>query len=141
MKYYLIFIFAILLFWTAWFYTLFFIDPFESGVWGRGFFYISLFLALFGTLTISAFLFRRIIRPNHLSSPQARVSFRQGLLISFIVILSLYLMSKNMLRWWNGLFLILVIAALEATLRINEKARMPDKQQASPPQNELTREE
>ncbi len=99
--------------WAGWLLVLLKIDPTNSGNFGLGLFYGSLFLALFGTFFLLSFLFRKIF--NHVAIEQLLVgtSFRQSFFFALIIIGVLFLQSLNFLTWWNLLILVIAIAGLE----------------------------
>jgi len=99
--------------WAGWALVLFKIDPTNSGNFGLGLFYGSLFFALFGTFFLLSFAFRKIF--NHVAIEQMLVgtSFRQSFFFALIIVGVLFLQSLNFLTWWNLLILVLAIAGLE----------------------------
>lgn len=123
MFYFIVLLTAILLSWSSWIYVLFAVNPDQSGLIGFFLFYLSLFLSLSGTFTFLGFFLRRRFVPDGLPWQQIKLSFRQGLFLSFFFNFGLYLASQNMLRWWNSLLLIVVIMVFEGIFQVKEKPR------------------
>jgi len=100
--------------WIAWGFVIFNIDPFQDTGVGLFFFYISLFFALLGTLSILAFTLRRFF--SKLEQPMFRYvqkSFCDSLIISIALILLLFLQAKQYLNWWNtGIFVLVIFLVL-----------------------------
>ena len=106
-------IFSTLLCWFGWVMVLFFINPQESGILGFSLFYLILGLAVLGTITILGFWLRRLFYQKELAFEHVMVSFRQAIWISLIVIISLYLQSKQLLNWLNTILLVLGLGLIE----------------------------
>lgn len=103
-----------LLSWGAWFLVIFQTDPTDANFLSFIIFYISLFLALVGTLSIIGFSARAIF--NKAKEPyfrQVKKAFRHGLLFSLLVIICLVLQSQRMLNWWNLLILVMLVVFFE----------------------------
>lgn len=102
---------ATILCWLAWWLVVINIDPFTDTGWGLAFFYLSLFLALLGTVSIISFLLRNYFSPEALPLfKYVQSSFKDAFLYSLILTVLLYLQSKAYLRWWNiGLVLVIII--------------------------------
>ncbi len=95
--------------------VLWFVDPFASGLVQYFFFYLTLFLASTGILTLTGIIIRKKVSPG-MFTEQLRISFRQGVLLSFLILGLLILQVSNLLLWWVGLTLVLFIIALEVFL-------------------------
>ena len=76
-------------------------------------FYITLFLALTGTLTIIGFYLRVYFKRNEVYYENINVAFRQGLLVALAVCGLLALQAIRVLTWWDSLILILVLLLIE----------------------------
>ncbi len=116
-------LFASALCWGVWGYVVLSVDPFAPGFLGHARFYISLLLALAGTITATAFGARRKLAEDELPWRQIRASLREGVLFSLLGVFSLYLNAMGMLRWWNGFSLAAAVAALEGFFLLQEHAR------------------
>lgn len=122
-QYLIIMIIATLMFWGAFGVVLFKIDPTETNFLGFLLFYISLFLASAGTISLIALLIRAYMVRDELIFRLVTRSFRQGLLFSLLIIGTLFLQSKRYLTWWNLLLLIFGLTALEFFFVSNKKQR------------------
>ena len=90
------------------------LDPTQAGALGLTFFYFSLFLAILGTFSVIVFLLRRlVIKDNEIVFRHVKNTFRQGVLFSALLVLALYLWQKQLLYWWNGIFLVALLIILE----------------------------
>ncbi len=89
------------------------IDPTRSGLIGFVFFYATLSLALIGTLTICGAGLRTITNGNEVVSRHVSKAFRQALLFTTLVDVSLVLSSQGYFRWWTATILILLLAVVE----------------------------
>ncbi len=98
--------------WLAWVFVLFFINPEETGLIGFVLFHFSLFLAILGTASILGFIIRARFNQGPVFK-QVEVSFRQGIWLGLLIVGLLLLRGSGLLRWWNGLFLILFLMFLE----------------------------
>jgi len=106
---------ATLLCWVAFCVVLYSINPFETILLGFLLFYISLFLAAVGTLSLLGFTFRYIFNKNAFITSQVVVSFRQAVLFATLIVISLYLQSQNLITWWNLLILIILLIVIESS--------------------------
>lgn len=99
--------------WAIWVSVLYLIDPTEAGFLGFAFFYLSLFLALAGTLSVLGLLLRMKFGKEGPIFKTVTISFRQATLLGLLVIGGLILKSQRILTWWNMIFLILAVVVLE----------------------------
>lgn len=99
--------------WCAWLLVLFKIDPFLSGPFGLVSFFLSLFLALVGTLSLFGFLFRKAFSRDHVAFRHVGASFRQALFFSLVVVGALLLRGVDLFTWWSMMFLVAGFAMLE----------------------------
>jgi hypothetical protein len=87
----------------AWALVVFNIDPDEAGIVGQVFFYSSLFLMMAGIFSLFFVWLRRIIIGDEMATQHLGVNFRQGILLSILVIIFLFFQSAGILTWWDGL--------------------------------------
>jgi hypothetical protein len=120
-KYLAILIGAIIICWLSWFYVLFTVDPFKGGIVGHSLFYTSLFLSFSGTFHLIILGIRYKFMPNELPTIRIKTSWRQALFLTLTFVLSLYLASRNMLKWWNSLLLIIAVVILEIILQAEKR--------------------
>jgi len=99
--------------WLGWLAVIFLINPVEVGLVGFILFYFSLFLAILGTCSVLGFLVRIRLSQKPIFA-QTQIAFRQAIWMSLFVVAALALKAFNILRWWNGLFLLLFLVILES---------------------------
>jgi len=113
--------------WTAWFFVISNIDPVASGYLGLVFFYISLFLALTGTFSVIGFLIRRrILKKDEIVFHHVRHTFRQGILLSILVLTGLIMLQQKLLTLGNGILLVVIFLILESIIFTGRKYRNRD---------------
>ncbi len=93
--------------------VLFFINPNEAGVFIYLLFYLSLGLFSVGTLTVFGFFIRKSLSKKEMAFTQVIISFRQALWISIVLLVSLFLQSRELLNWINEILLILTLGLIE----------------------------
>lgn len=98
--------FSTLLALAVWFFVLFNIDPYESGLLGQIFFFLSLELFLTGVLVSILVLLRAKFLGEDVSIERIGMSFRQGLLISVTFVLAVAINTWGYFTWWIGLLLV-----------------------------------
>lgn len=99
--------------WASWIVVLMSIDPTRSGALGFVFFYLTFALAIFGTLAIVGAGIRIWMKREILISRHVWKAFRQGLLLSALVIVSLLLLPAGLFSWWTGMLLVAMLALVE----------------------------
>lgn len=99
--------------WAAWVIVLTRVDPFVSGFFGHIIFYVSLWFAMTGSLAIVGFVLRRWWQRHGDIVEQVVAAFRQGFLLSVLLVVSLVLQGARILEWWNILMFIAALALLE----------------------------
>ncbi len=102
-------------------------DPDTSGLATLFFFYLSLSLALFGLCSVLGFSIRKsVIKDDSALLRHVPAVFRQGILLSGAVIISLILASYRVLTWWNACLLGIFILMIEIIIFTNRKFRNTD---------------
>lgn len=101
--------------WAMFVLVIFNIDP-ANGAVALVLFYSSLLLSLIGTLAILGSVIRIFLFKKEIIFREVKNSFRQSLLLSFLLIASLVLQSKRLLAWWNVILLVIALASLEGLL-------------------------
>jgi hypothetical protein len=76
-------------------------------------FYLSFFLALTGSAALLGFFIRFVILKHELAFRAVKEAFRQSFLFSFLIIASLFLLSRNLFTWVNLGLLIVGLTVLE----------------------------
>ena len=109
--------------WVAWIVVLVAIDHSSSGWLGFLFFFLTLGIAIMGTLSIVGAGIRIWIRREELVSRHVSRSFRQGLLLALLGIGALGLLAASLFTWWTALLLILIISLFELVFLSAQKGR------------------
>lgn len=107
--------------WAVFAYVIWIIDPFETNEIGFALFYATLFLSLLGTASIVGFLIRFVGMKRELAFRLVKDAFRQSFLFSILIVISLYLLTKNLFTWLNLFYLIASLSILEFVLLGYEK--------------------
>ncbi len=92
--------------WAGWFLVLFQINPNEAGGFGLALFFLTLFLGLVGIFATASMSYRVLALHRPLILREARIAFRQALLLAFCAVLSLFLASKDLFSWWVVLLVV-----------------------------------
>lgn len=96
------------------FVIIFNFDPNQANWRVFALFYLTLFLGSLGALSLLGFWLRRLFKQERV---QNRLlisnSLRQGLIMSLVVVLAMWMQSARLLTWWNTVLLALAAAALE----------------------------
>lgn len=121
-QYLFIMIFATLLCFVSLSMVLTNIDPFQGSTVGFLFFYVSVFFALLGTLTIVSFICYRLFSREGLPMFRyVKKSFHTGMFFAALSVGLLYLQMQSMLNLWNFTLFVLVIA-LFASFSLSAKS-------------------
>ena len=112
-QYLIIMIIMTLVCWSVWVYVIFSVNPEITNIIGYILFYVSLFLALIGTSAIIGFLVRFIGLKQKLVFHSVKEAFRQSFLFSILIVVSLFLLSKDLFTWLNLFFLVIGLSVLE----------------------------
>lgn len=113
---------ASLICWLAWFFVILNSDPSEAGLSVFFLFYATLFLGLLGVFSVIGFLIKRkILKNDEVVFRHVKNTFRQSMIVSFLLVLSLILLQMDLLRWWNALLLLLVFVLLELVIFSQKK--------------------
>jgi len=108
--------------WVVWFLIIGNINPDQAGVVGFVLFYLSLFLSLTGTISVIGFLIRKKIDKNDIVVfHHVRHTFRQGLLLSFLILSALMLLQFKMLNWLTGALVVILFLIIESIIFANRK--------------------
>ncbi len=90
----------------AWLFVIFYIDPNESGLIGKLFFYASLILSLLGIFILLLSWLRQRFLGTDEAIETLGLSLRQGLLLTLTVSIIVFLQEKGYLVWWDGLLVV-----------------------------------
>ena len=99
--------------WVAWGLVLFSIDPTKVGGVGIFFFFLCLFIALLGSLSLFGIGIRLAMKKDELISRQVFHSFRQAIFLTVLIIGSLILLANQLFTILTALLLILVVTFIE----------------------------
>lgn len=99
--------------WLAFLVVLFRIDPDTGGTIALALFFISLFFALWGTLSLIGFGVRFLLQREIVPFKFIGVSLRQALWFAVLVCLSLLLVSQELFVWWMAILLVGGFTVLE----------------------------
>lgn len=101
--------------WMAVAFVLALVDPSQASWFGMSLFYSSLFLALWGTLTLLGYFIKSSTgRSGRVRS--AQVATRQGILFSVLLVSTLWLQANRLLSWFNVGLLVALLTLLEFSL-------------------------
>lgn len=108
--------------WVAWLAIILSIDPQTASFTIFAFFYLSLFVALIGTISVIGFIIKRLmIKNDEIVFRHVKRTFRQSIIIASLLVLALVLKQKNLLTWWNGIMLIILFIFLEGMVFTNRR--------------------
>jgi hypothetical protein len=109
----------------GWTYILFNVNPDEAGIVGFLLFYVTLFAACVGLLTLFGIIIRIHLRRRHQTAfREVRIAFRHAVWLSLVSVICLALSAQGWLTIWWFLLLLLVVGGLEyAALLIQESRR------------------
>lgn len=113
--YSVIMVFTTIISWILWTMIITVVDPEVTNWIGFVLFYFSLFLSLLGTSALVGF-FIRIMMKQELVFRLVKDAFRQSFLFSSLILVSLFLLSKDLFSWLNVVFLVLGLSVLEFVL-------------------------
>ena len=99
--------------WIAWGMVIFNFDPNQISLLQFIAFYVSLFMALGGTIFIVIDWLKSKVFRRQLLVFRVRASIRHGILFSILLLGWAFLQSQNLLAWWVLLLLILILTVLE----------------------------
>ena len=98
---------------SAWLLVIFYTDPEKGGAPVKFVFYLTLFLLLSGIFILMLSFLRRKIGKDGVVISDLGMSFRQGALLSLLVIALLVIQSFRYLTWWDGLLVVAGVFLLE----------------------------
>lgn len=101
--------------------VLFFVDPETSGIFGKLFFYGSVFLFVSGVCAIALSLIRRGGETVGKFRGQLGVSFREGVLLGILTVTMLILQSFRVLVWWVAVLVGIFFLFLEVVFLLRSR--------------------
>lgn len=122
-QYLIIMVIGTTLCWVSWFFVILNIDPFEANLASFIFFYVSVFLALIGTFSITLFLLYRSIKKNAIPVYYyVQKSFRDSIIVAAFVTILLYLQGSGLMNMWNFIILMSATVSLFIFLIFNKSS-------------------
>ena len=98
---------------ATFFLILFRVDPANAGFLGFCLFYLSMFLAVAGALSILGFVIRVFSHRGEMLSRLVALSFRQAVLLAALAVGALALHAHGLLSWWNSILLVAAVTIVE----------------------------
>lgn len=99
---------------ASWVMVIMFLDPTSSGPVGLSLFFLSFFLMIFGIASIVGYTVRRLFQRQEIAFRLVAISFRQAILVSMLLTVSLFLQSRRLFTVWTSLTLLTFLSLLEA---------------------------
>jgi len=99
--------------WMAWLVVFVSTDPSRAGLVSLTFFYLTLAIALVGTLSIIGAGIRTWRKKDEVISRNVTRSLRQAILFTSLLIISLILLSAELFTWWIILLVMLILTLIE----------------------------
>src|SRR3989338_511373 len=105
---------ATILAWLGWSLVIVNFSPEQAEVTVFLLFYALLFLACLGTLSLLGLWLRKLFtKQKVIMRVVAMKSFRQAVILSAVLVISLWLQAMRVLTWWNILLLIVLAVVVE----------------------------
>jgi Ca2+/Na+ antiporter len=115
---------ATLIAWGGWVFVVFTINPEEAGALSLILFYVTLFMAMLGTLAVIGIVYRiRLLKRDQLMIREVRITFRHAIMLSLALICSLFLSAQGLLTWWNFLALFVGVGVVEYLFLLMQESR------------------
>lgn len=99
--------------WINFLAVLFYIDPYQAGLPGLIFLYLSAILAFIGTLYLIGYLLRKRFVRYQPSFQRLRVAWRQAIWFTTLLVGLVYLYHNNLLTFLNLILLVVILTVLE----------------------------
>lgn len=110
--------------WLGWLFVIFTIDPHEAGALSLVLFYLTLFVAMIGTLSVIGVAYRtRSAHRDHLLIREVKISFRHAIILSIAATTSLILAAQGLLTWWNFIALFVAVGVVEYLFLLMQESR------------------
>jgi hypothetical protein len=94
-------------------FIVFYVDPEKSAPIGAALFFLVFFLTLCGVFNLFLLFARRKLLGDELAAANVGLSFRQGILLSVIMLGLLLLQSFRVLLWWDALLVVAGVFLIE----------------------------
>jgi hypothetical protein len=110
--------------WIGWGIVLFNMSPQEAGFFGFVLFYLTLGVALVGTLALLGSGIRILLLRRHdVPSREIQIAFRHAILFSATTIVSLLLAAHGWFRMWSIAILVLLVSIAEYVILTGRHGR------------------
>ncbi|MFA6160283.1 MAG: hypothetical protein WC678_04340 [Parcubacteria group bacterium] len=93
--------------------VIYYVDPENSGLIGILLFYLVAFFVLSGIFNLALIFLRRKLLGSEMAVKNIDLSFRQGILLSIMILAVMILQSYQMLIWWDALLVVVGIFLIE----------------------------
>jgi len=93
--------------------VLLYIDPYQSKATGIIFFYLSISMALTGSLYLLGFIIRKRIAKYQPAFQKLRVAWRQAIWFTILIVVLVLLHQYGLLTAWNLALLLIILVVLE----------------------------
>lgn len=100
--------------WVAFGVVLFRFDPTDAGFTTFLLFFLALFFAVWGTMSLLGVGLRVLVRRKTLPYQHVGVSLRQALWFSITLCMSLFLLTQGLFTWWITLALLIALVSFES---------------------------
>ncbi len=100
---------------------LFFFPPESAGGVILVLFFLSLFLALCGFFSLANYYWRRYRQSSNSPAYSLGISFREGTLLSALLVGFLAMKYFQVFYWWTALIFLIIVVAIEMSLLYSEE--------------------
>ncbi|MFH1385549.1 MAG: hypothetical protein ABIG65_00690 [Patescibacteria group bacterium] len=100
---------------------LWFVSPEGGGTSILILLFLSLFLALCGIFSLMGFYWRQRRKTNALAQSLLTISFREGTLLSILLVGFLIMKVYQVFYWWTALIFLIITVAIEMVFLYQEK--------------------
>lgn len=127
---YLLFLLGLLLISLIAFLTIIWtVEPSQSNVITLVLFYLTMSCALASFFAIVGLFFRRWGKKNEPLPHQVKVAFRQGLLLSLVIVAALLLQKAQLYSWWNMILVVALVTVIESLFLAKKVERFPSQKE------------
>lgn len=98
---------------AIWLLIVTYLDPARAGLGGFILFFLSLFIATTGVVSLLGYGARLIVMPRQFAAYRVRASLRQGTLIALLSSGLLALQLFRLYRWWLALLMVILFVSCE----------------------------
>lgn len=99
--------------WSAWGLVVWQINPDQAGAMGLALFFLTFGFGLVGLFATASMAYRVLVLRRSVILREARIAFRQALLLALAACVFLFLASQELFVWWTALLVFLVFGGVE----------------------------